>query len=91
MLRVNAGDCLHIRFTNLLATSVASGKDEQPATRNASIHVVGLEAVQSIADMGANVGKNPATGNGIVAPNAGIDYSLYAPRRAPTSSTAPAP
>ncbi|MEA2602250.1 MAG: manganese oxidase [Acidobacteriota bacterium] len=80
VLRVNAGDCLHIHFTNLLATAVASGKDEQPATRNASIHVVGLEAVQSIADMGANVGNNPTSGNGIVAPNASIDYWLYAPK-----------
>jgi hypothetical protein len=80
VLRVNAGDCLHIRFTNLLAPAVQSGKDEQPATRNASIHFVGLEAVKTIADMGANVGQNPASGNGIVAPNGGIDYWLYAPK-----------
>ncbi len=80
VLRVNAGDCLHVHFTNLLATSVLSGKDEQPSTRNASIHFVGLEAVQTIADMGSNVGNNPGPGNGIVTPNGAIDYWLYAPK-----------
>ena len=80
VLRVNAGDCLHVRFTNLLASSVQSGKDEQPSTRNASIHFVGLEAVKSISDMGANVGQNGAGGNGILAPNGSIDYWLYAPK-----------
>ncbi|MFY9821896.1 MAG: copper oxidase [Thermoanaerobaculia bacterium] len=81
VLRVNAGDCLHVHFTNLLTPGpVTSDRDEQPATRNASMHFVGLEAVQSIADMGANVGRNPVSGNGIVAPNASIDYWLYAPK-----------
>src|SRR3954471_2404883 len=79
VLRVNAGDCLHIHFTNLLAPVIQSGKDEQPATRNASIHFVGLEAVKTIADMGANVGQNPPGGNGIISPNGNIDYWLYAP------------
>ncbi|HEX4962269.1 MAG TPA: copper oxidase [Thermoanaerobaculia bacterium] len=77
VLRVNAGDCLHVTFTNLLSPTVASGKDEQPATRNASMHFVGMEAVQGISDMGANVGNNPASGNGVVAPNGSIDYWLY--------------
>ncbi len=80
VLRVNAGDCLHVRFTNLLSPAVQSDKDEQPATRNASIHFVGLEAVKSIADMGSNVGQNPASGNGIVSPNGSTDYWLYAPK-----------
>ncbi len=80
VLRVNAGDCLHIHFTNLLTATVQSGRDEQPATRNASMHFVGLEAVKTIADMGSNVGQNPAAGNGIVAPNGSIDYWLSAPK-----------
>ncbi|HEV7507581.1 MAG TPA: copper oxidase [Thermoanaerobaculia bacterium] len=78
VLRVNAGDCLHVHFTNLLSPTVQSDRDEQPATRNASIHFIGLEAVKSIADMGSNVGQNPASGNGIVAPNGSTDYWLYA-------------
>jgi hypothetical protein len=80
VLRVNAGDCLHIHFTNLLASTVQSGKDEQPATRQASMHFVGLEAVKGISDMGSNVGQNPASGNGIVAPNGSTDYWLFAPK-----------
>jgi hypothetical protein len=77
VLRVNAGDCLHVRFTNLLSPTVQSGRDEQPATRNASIHFVGLEAVKGIVDMGSNVGQNPTGGNGIVPPNGSTDYWLY--------------
>jgi hypothetical protein len=80
VLRVNAGDCLHIHFTNLLSSTIQSGKDEQPATRKASIHVIGLEPVKGISDMGSNVGANSASGNGIVAPNGSIDYWLYAPQ-----------
>ncbi|HKI06283.1 MAG TPA: copper oxidase, partial [Thermoanaerobaculia bacterium] len=80
VLRVNAGGCLHVKFTNLLAGAVASGKDEQPATRAASIHFVGLEPVNSIKDMGSNVGNNPASGNGIVAPGGTADYWVYAPK-----------
>jgi hypothetical protein len=78
VLRVNAGDCLHVHFTNLLSPTVASGKDEQPATRNASMHFIGLEAVKDILDMGSNVGQNPASSNGIAAPGASTDYWLYA-------------
>jgi hypothetical protein len=79
VLRVNAGDCLLIHFTNLLSATVQSGKDEQPATRGASIHVMGLEAVATIRDMGANVGQNGAAGNGVVASGGQVDYNLYAP------------
>jgi hypothetical protein len=80
VLRVNAGDCLLIHFWNLLSPAVQSGKDEQPATRGASIHVMGLEAVSSIKDMGANVGQNGGAGNGVVAPGGQVDYTLYAPK-----------
>lgn len=37
VLRINAGDCLDLHFTNLLALTPVDG--EQPATRAASIHV----------------------------------------------------
>ncbi len=80
VLRVHAGECLHVKFTNLLAPVVPSDKDEQPATRGVSMHFMGLEAVSSIRDMGSNVGNNPASGNGIVAPNGVIEYWLYAPK-----------
>ena len=77
VLRVNAGDCLHIRFTNLLSPTAS---DEQPKTRKASMHFIGLEPVKTITDMGSNVGQNLPGGNGIVAPNGVIDYWLYAPQ-----------
>ncbi|HEV2844973.1 MAG TPA: hypothetical protein VG477_09015, partial [Thermoanaerobaculia bacterium] len=80
-LRMHAGGCLRVRFTNLLSPTVPSDKDEQPSTRGASMHFVGLEAVTSISDMGANVGNNPAGGNGIVAPGGAIDYWLVAPAK----------
>src|SRR5215218_10150327 len=55
VLRMNVGDCLTIQFQNLLA---ATRRDqEQPATRWASIHAVGME-VQTINSDGSFVGKN---------------------------------
>ncbi len=82
VLRVNAGNCLRVHFTNLLSSSVplSGPRDEQPRTRAASIHFVGLEAVTSIRDMGSNVGNNPAGGNGIVPSGGSVDYWVYAPR-----------
>src|SRR4051812_40751252 len=41
VLRMNVGDCLRIDFQNLLAP--ARRDDEQPATRWASIHAIGME------------------------------------------------
>jgi hypothetical protein len=72
-LRVNEGDCLQINFKNLLANSPVD--DEQPATRHASVHVVGLEYL-SQGDTGMNVGAN-ATG-GVIAPGNSTSYLLYA-------------
>ncbi|MFN7960728.1 MAG: copper oxidase [Thermoanaerobaculia bacterium] len=74
VLRMNVGDCLTIKFTNLLANAPVD--DEQPATRMASIHVQGLEYVSSVADGGLNVGLN-ATG-GVVAPGQTTYYQLFA-------------
>ncbi|MCB1054005.1 MAG: copper oxidase, partial [Acidobacteria bacterium] len=76
VLRVNAGDCLRVEFENLLAPTPAD--EEQPHTRAASFHIVGLELRNVIADAGANVGQNGPAGNGIVDPGDSIVYEFYA-------------
>ena len=48
VLRMGVGDCLHIKFQNLL--DPVRRDDEQPATRDASIHVVGLQPVFTVLD-----------------------------------------
>ena len=73
VLRLNIGDCLQISFQNLLDPNRAD--DNQPATRTASIHAVGLNLKNSILDDGSNVGTNPSS---LVAPGHSIVYSLYA-------------
>jgi manganese oxidase len=73
VLRMNVGDCLEILFQNLL--DPARADDNQPATRTASIHVVGLQLKNSILDDGSNVGTNPSS---LVAPGNSIIYTLYA-------------
>lgn len=55
VLRMNSGDCLRITFTNLLSPSPLS---DQPATRTAGIHVIGMELVGGIGNDGSNVGNN---------------------------------
>src|SRR5713226_1863458 len=47
VLRVNAGSCLEITFTNLLDPKQKSIL--QPVTRTTSIHVSGMQAIDSIA------------------------------------------
>ncbi len=74
-LRMNVGDCLQITFQNLLDPERAD--DNQPATRTASIHVVGLQLAGSILDDGSNVGTNPSS---LVAPGGSAVYTLYAAR-----------
>ena len=54
VLRMNVGDCLTIDFTNWLNNSPYN---DQPVTREASIHVAGMQ-LQSIDDDGSWVGKN---------------------------------
>ena len=73
-LRMNSGDCLKITFTNLLSTSPI---DDQPATRSAGIHVVGMELVGNMSSDGSNVGNNPPS---LVAPGGIAIYNLYATR-----------
>jgi manganese oxidase len=74
VLRMNVGDCLRITFTNLLAPV---RKDlDQVNTRNASIHVMGMQLVNSIGSDGSNVGLN---GSSFAAPGgAPVTYTLFA-------------
>ncbi|MFQ5610742.1 MAG: hypothetical protein ACE5H9_01265 [Anaerolineae bacterium] len=72
-LRMNVGDCLQINFQNLLAPVRLNVN--QPATRLASLHVNGLQLVNSILDDGSNVGQNPSS---LVAPGDSRTYTLYA-------------
>lgn len=74
-LRMNVGDCLTIRFQNLLAPTRVDS--EQPATRTASVHVMGMQPVNGIADDGSNVGRNPSS---LVAPGGSATYTYYAGR-----------
>ena len=73
VLRMNAGDCLRIEFENLLAPSPVD--QQQPATREASVHAIGLHLVEAITDDGTFVGKNPP---GLVSPGGSAVYTYYA-------------
>lgn len=80
VLRVNEGDCLQVTFTNLL--NPIRQHDEQPDSRWASMHVVGLQlsntAANPITGDGTNAGQN--TPSGIVAPGGSMTYTWYAPK-----------
>jgi hypothetical protein len=90
VLRVNRGDCLRVRFRNLLAPDAPPQDPAQslpqstlgPVTRSASVHVAGMQLVDDMADDGTFVGANPraAGGNesGIVAPGGSATYTLFA-------------
>ncbi|HEV2845446.1 MAG TPA: copper oxidase, partial [Thermoanaerobaculia bacterium] len=75
VLRVNVGDCLRIEFQNLLSPSRRD--QEQPATRWASVHVVGMQPF-TIQDDGSFVGRNTTS---LVDVGQSITYSLMAPDR----------
>jgi len=74
VLRINSGDCLRITFQNLLSPSPLS---DQPATRSAGIHVIGMELVGGIASDGSNVGTNAPS---LVAPGGSTVYTFTATR-----------
>ncbi|MFZ6743695.1 hypothetical protein ACO0LC_10750 [Undibacterium sp. JH2W] len=80
VLRANVGDCLVINFQNWLNRPYSNSNP--PATRNASVHVAGMELVQTITDGGSFVGNNAisATGyaSGIIQPGKAITYRLFA-------------
>ncbi len=80
-LRVNVGQKLRINFKNWLSHSPAVNNqqhdDNQPHTRSASVHVMGMQLVNSITDDGSNVGTNPGS---LVLPGGSASYTLYAER-----------
>ena len=74
VLRMNVGDCLQITFTNLLAP--AKKDKDQVSTRNASIHVMGMQLVNGIASDGSFVGQNASS---FAAPGGpAVVYTLFA-------------
>jgi hypothetical protein len=73
VLRVNEGDCLQVNFTNRLQDPRPN--DNSTATRKASMHVNGLDYVDSIKSDGANVGNNPSS---LVKPGDSTTYIWYA-------------
>jgi manganese oxidase len=75
VLRMNVGDCLRIEFQNLLDEDKRD--EQQPATRYAGVHVVGMQLVDSIASDGSNVGTNASS---LVKPNGSARYIIYAER-----------
>lgn len=84
-LRVNAGDCLEVRFTNLLSSqhnpnnavpSVMTIND-QVAERRAGFTPLGLNAINSSGDTSAFVGKSANT---LAAVGQTRTYRFYAPR-----------
>ena len=75
VLRMNVDDCLQISFENLL--NPVPVDEEQPSTRTASIHVIGMQLVNDISDDGSNVGANPSS---LVPPGGTTTYTLFAER-----------
>ena len=74
-LRMNVGDCLTVRFKNMLRSTPAD--EEQVATREASVHVTGMQLVETIDDDGSFVGKNTSS---LAAPGGTRFYTFYAER-----------
>ncbi|MEP7340158.1 MAG: hypothetical protein ABI977_20665, partial [Acidobacteriota bacterium] len=73
VLRANVGQCLQIKFTNLLSPQTTNALE--PVTRHASIHVTGMELVKDINSDATFVGKNQ---NATVAPGDAKTYIYYA-------------
>jgi len=74
-LRMGVGDCLRIEFQNLLNPTPVD--NDQPATRHAGVHVIGLQLVNNIDDDGSFVGLNNSS---LAAPGGSEVYTLYAER-----------
>ncbi len=92
VLRVHEGECLKIEFQNLLHKDPQPDPNPNPnsitslqaLTRNASIHVTGMQLVTAITDDGTYVGANPMAGSnfsGVVPPNGRAVYTVYAAAR----------
>ena len=71
-LRMNAGDCLRVNFTNLLAPTPRD--NQQPRTRTASVRAVGMQLVNGIASDGSNVGLNASS---VVQPGGSATYTFF--------------
>jgi hypothetical protein len=90
VLRVRSGDCLHVRFQNLLSPTALGPQNppaqpcpagifaEQTCTRAAGVHVAGMEETVANGTLmdGSFVGTNPSS---LVAPSGRIDYTVRAP------------
>jgi hypothetical protein len=76
VLRVNEGNCLEVVFTNRLHDPRPDNNSS--FTRNASIHVNGMDYVNSIASDGANVGENISS---LVKPGDTKTYKWYAAKQ----------
>ncbi|AUX39699.1 multicopper oxidase [Sorangium cellulosum] len=76
VLRVNVGDALDITFTNWLTPPGEPLPEPAPLTRDASIHVAGLQ-IRDIESLGGNVGRNPSS---LAAPGETRTYRLFADR-----------
>ena len=82
VLRMNVGDKLRIHFWNLLSPTTTNlpGNGLLPATRTASMHLMGTEWTSASTDDGSNVGSNP---NSLMAPTPTtappMVYTLHAP------------
>lgn len=73
VLRVTAGSCLQINFRNWLSAGTPGGL----GTDEASVHVTGMQLVNSIDDDGSFVGQNATS---LVSPGNSRTYTLYAER-----------
>src|SRR5258708_15397365 len=88
VLRANVDDCLDLKFTNLLGPAppnplpkppaTAPLNAAQPATRSASVRVMGMQLVNSIDDDGSFVGANASSLASNVAPGNSKTYRVYA-------------
>ncbi|HEX8692439.1 MAG TPA: hypothetical protein VF746_08480 [Longimicrobium sp.] len=73
-LRMNVGDCLQIHLINWLSPNP---RGEQPATRQISAHVAGMQLVTGILDDGSWVGANASS---LIGPGQDRTYTYYAER-----------
>ena len=75
VLRVNEGDCIEIKFTNLIQPYITSPTTQVPSTTQVSIHVQGMQLVKSINDDGSFVGRNETS---LASLNHTLTYQLFA-------------
>ncbi|HEX8351656.1 MAG TPA: hypothetical protein VF611_01940, partial [Pyrinomonadaceae bacterium] len=78
-LRVNLKQKLQINFKNWLSSQPDPHPrmHDQPHTRTASVHVMGMQLVNSIGDDGSNVGRNDSS---LVQPGGSATYTYYGER-----------